>query len=62
MPSYAPGSFETMYLESRKMLLLNLFAGSNDEADIENRLVDTVGKEREGWTEIVAWKHMHHHM
>ena len=48
MPSYAPGSFETMYLESRKMLLLNLFAGSNDEADIENRLVDTVGKEREG--------------
>ena len=48
MPSYAPGSFETMYLESRKMLLLNLFAGSNGEADTENRLVDTVGKEREG--------------
>ena len=44
---YAPGSFETMYLESRKTLLMNLFAGSIGEADIENRLVDTVGKERE---------------
>ena len=27
--SYAPESFETMYLESRKMLLMNLFAGQH---------------------------------
>ena len=35
-------------MESRKMVLTNLFAGSGEDADIENRLVDTVGgKERE---------------
>ena len=32
-----------MYTESRKMVLMNLFAGQED-ADIENRLVDTTGK------------------
>ena len=36
-------------MESRKMVLTNLFAGSGEDADIENRLVDTVGgKERLG--------------
>ena len=35
-------------MESRKMVLVNLFAGSNRDADIENRLVDTVGKEMVG--------------
>ena len=33
------------------MVLMNLFAGSNEDADIENRLVDTVGGRR-GWDEL----------
>ena len=35
--------------------------GRNRNADIENELVDTGGKERVGWLARVAWKHMHHH-
>ena len=31
-------------MESRKMILMNLFAGQPGDADIENRLMDTVGK------------------
>ena len=31
-------------MESRKMVLMILFAGSSREADIENRLVDTAGE------------------
>ena len=36
-------------MESRKTVLMNLFAGSNGGTDTENRLVDTVG-EGEGGT------------
>ena len=36
-------------MESRKMVLMNLFAGSSGDADIENGLVDTV-REGEGGT------------
>ena len=28
-------------MESRKMVLINLFVGSSGDADMENRLVDT---------------------
>ena len=35
-------------MESRKMVLMNLFAGSNGDADTENRLVDTGVGEGEG--------------
>ena len=31
-------------MESRKMVLMNLFAGQPGDADIENRLMDTVGE------------------
>ena len=43
-----------MYMESRK-------TGSNRDANIKNRLVDTVG-EGEGETDRVALKHMYQHM
>ena len=33
-------------MESRKMVLRNLFAGSNGDADTESQFVDTVGEER----------------
>ena len=38
--------------------------GSNGDADIEGRLMDTgVGKkEKVGWMERIAWKHIHYHM
>ena len=45
-------------MESRRMVLVNLFAGSNGDADIENRLVDTVGKEMVGQMKRVTWKHI----
>ena len=39
------------------MVLNNLFAGTNGETDIENRLMDTErGKERERRMERVTWK------
>ena len=46
-----------MYMESRKMVLKNLFAGINGETDIENRLMDTErGKERVRCMERVTCK------
>ena len=30
-------------MESRKMVLMNLFAGQHGDTDVENRLVATVG-------------------
>ena len=45
------------------MVLMNLFAGSNENADTENRLVDTVGgKERLGPIERGMLKHIYYHM
>ena len=38
-----------VHMESRKMVLMSLLQGSNGDADIENRLLDTVG-EGEGGT------------
>ena len=33
-----------IYIKSRKMVLINLFAGQNRDTDIENRLMDIVGE------------------
>ena len=42
------------------MVLINLFVGSNGDADIENRLMDPVGsKKRVGQMERVAWKYIY---
>ena len=35
-------------MESRKIVLMNLFAGQNGDADIEDRLVDTAEEEDGG--------------
>ena len=35
-------------MKSRKMVLMNLFAGKYGGTDIENRLVDTVGEGKSG--------------
>ena len=35
-------------MQSRKMVLMNLFAGQRGNEDLENRLVDMEGKERVG--------------
>jgi len=44
-------------MESRKMVLKNLFTGSNGETDIENRLMDMRrGEERVSCMERVIWK------
>ena len=51
-------------MESRKTVLMNLFAGSKGDTDTENTLTDTdVGrKEREGRIERVTLKDMYYHM
>ena len=36
--------------------------GRNRDADTEHRLGDTVGKERVGCIERIAWEHTHHHL
>ena len=41
---------------------LNYLQGRNGDADIKNRLVDTVGKERVGRSGRAALKHTHQHM
>ena len=50
-------------MESRKMILMNLFSGQQWDADIENRLMVIAGgkKERVGLEQMerVAWKHIH---
>ena len=46
-----------MYMESRKKVPKNLFAGSNGETDIENRLMDMGrGEERVRCMLRVTWK------
>ena len=35
-------------MESRKVVLVSLFAGSNGDTDVEDRLVCTVGQKRVG--------------
>ena len=53
-------------MESRKMVLMNCFPGSNGDADVENRPVDLGAgagrKERARRREGVAWQRIHHHM
>ena len=49
-------------MESRKTVLMNLFAGRDRDRDVENRFVDNVAKERLGRIERVALKYIHHHM
>ena len=52
-------------MESRKRVLMNLSAGQECRADIENRLMETGGRgrnERVRQMERVAWKHLHGHM
>ena len=47
-------------MESKKMVLMKLFAGQRGDTDIENRLEDVAGggrKERVGCVERVPWKH-----
>ena len=47
-------------MESRKMVLMNLFVGNRD-SDIEKRFADT-GTESEGRIERITLKHIHYHM
>ena len=35
-------------MESRKLVLMNVFAEQHGDADIANRLVDTLGEREEG--------------
>ena len=46
----------SLYREYREMVLMNLFAGSNGDADVENRLVNTVrgrrGRDKQSSLEI----------
>ena len=46
-----------MYMESRKMILKNLFTGNNGETDIENRFQDMGrGEESVRCVQRVTWK------
>ena len=50
-------------MESRRMVVMNLFAGSRGDVDTENRLMDTEGgsgEERVGQTERATWKLTRH--
>ena len=48
-----------MHMESRKMVLMNLFAMQQGGADIKHRLVDTAGEGGAGQAERIAWIHIH---
>ena len=49
-----------MHMGSREMLLMDLFAESNADADIKNRLGDTVREGGGQQTERIVWKHVHY--
>ena len=54
-----------MYVEPRKMVQMNWFAGQdwNKDADVENGLEDTGrGKGKLGQSERVAWTYIHYQM
>ena len=51
-----------MYMESRKLLLMNLFGGSSRDADIDSRLVDAGGKGEGGVNETVPLRHARFHV
>ena len=48
-------------MESRKVVLMNLYAGQQWRHRLEKGLVVTVGKERLGGIERVALIHIHYH-
>ena len=49
-------------MESKKMVLMNLFAGQQRRQIQRTDLWTQWGKEREGWIERVTLKHIHYHM
>ena len=49
-------------MESRKMDLMNLFAGQQWRCRHGQQRVNTEGKERAGRIERIAGKHIHYHM
>ena len=51
-----------MYMEPRKMVLMNLLQGRNRDTDIENRLVDSGERRRWDAMREVALKHTHMYM
>ena len=47
-------------MDSKKMVLMNLFAGRSGDVDIENSHMDMGNrKKRVGLMEGIAWKHIH---
>ena len=48
-----------MFVESRKMALMNLFAGSSGDADVGNGLRTQRGQKRVGQTEGAGLTHIH---
>ena len=49
-------------MESRKIILMNLFAGQKQRCNIENGLVDTAGTEEGASIEKVALTYIHDHV
>ena len=47
-------------MESRKMVLMNLFVGQQWKRIHREQTLDTWGKERVGQMERVAWKNVHY--
>ena len=51
-----------IYIKSRKMVLMNLFSGQPGRCRHKEQTWTQWGKERVGWFERVALKHIHYHM
>ena len=62
-PAEPLGKSLHIYMESRKMVLVNLFAGQEQSAHVESRLVD-IGSEEEGAerAERAALPYIHHYV
>ena len=55
--------YEHIYMESRKMLLIKLFARQHKETNIENKFMDMGrGEKRVRCMERVAWKYIRYYM
>ena len=61
-PEGSESELKCIYMKSRRIVLVNLFAERKGDAGIEHGLVDMMGKERVEQTEKVSLRYIHCHV
>ena len=61
-PEGSESELKCIYMKSRKIVLVKLFAERKGDAGIENGLVDMMGKERVEQIEKIVLRYIHYHV